>query len=515
MLKNVVVVGGGTSGWMSAAYLRAALGESVNVTVVESKRIQTIGVGEATFSTVRHFFEYLGLAEDEWMPECNATYKLGIRFENWRHQGHYFYHPFERLRVVDGFPLTDWWLQQRPGERFDQDLFLMSAICDAERSPRYLDGTLFEQDFVEGADPMRERSTLSEQNTQFPYAYQFDAALLAGFLTKYSIERGARRIEDDVVQVALDERGWISHLVTREHGDISGDLFIDCTGFRGLLLNQALGEPFLSYQDTLPNDSAVALRVPVDMERRGLRPCTTATAQDAGWIWTIPLFGRTGTGYVYASDYTTPEEAERTLRDFVGPDAADLEANHIRMRIGRSRNSWVNNCVAVGLSSGFVEPLESTGIFFIQHAVEQLVKHFPDATWDTGLRDAYNSAVAHAMDGVREFLVLHYKAAARADNAYWRDAKTRAVPDGLAERIERWKSKLPTEETIYPHYHGFESYSYLAMLFGLGGIPLKPAPALSLMNDSRAAKEFQTVRDQARELVRRLPSQYEYLARMR
>ncbi|MEU5302981.1 tryptophan halogenase family protein [Streptomyces noursei] len=515
MLSSVVIVGGGTSGWMTAAYLRAALGASVNVTVIESKRIKTIGVGEATFSTVRHFFDYLGLSENDWMPKCNATYKLGIRFENWRAKGHYFYHPFERLRVVDGFPLTEWWLNKKPSDRFDQDVFLMSEICDTMRSPRYLDGTLFEQDFVEHGGSMDpERSTLSEQATQFPYAYQFDASLLADFLTEYATTRGARHIEDDVVEVVRDERGWISHLKTREHGELAGDLFVDCTGFAGLLLNKTLGEPFVSYQNTLPNDSAVALRVPHDAERTRLRPCTTATAQEAGWIWTIPLFERIGTGYVYASDYTTPEEAERTLREFVGPQAADVEANHIRMRIGRSRHSWVNNCVAIGLSSGFVEPLESTGIFFIQQGIEELVKHFPDAKWDPKLRDSYNRVVANTMDGVREFLVLHYRTAARNDNAYWRDAKTRELPDGLAARLEAWQSKLPTEETVFPHYHGFEPYSYHAMLLGLGGLDVKPAPVLAHMDDSRAAQEIQRLKDQARDIAKRLPSQYEYLAQM-
>ncbi|MFE2289631.1 tryptophan halogenase family protein [Streptomyces sp. NPDC059452] len=515
MPASVVIVGGGTSGWMTAAYLRAALGDSISVTVVESKRIKTIGVGEATFSTVRHFFDYLGLPEHEWMPRTNATYKLGIRFENWRKKGHYFYHPFERLRVVDGFPLTDWWLDSPRSENFDRDVFLMSAICDAEKSPRYLDGTLFEQDFVERPTLQLERTTLSEQATQFPYAYQFDATLLAEYLSEYATDRGVKHIQDDVLDVALDDRGWISHLRTREHGDVSGELFIDCTGFRGMLLNQALEEPFISYQDTLPNDSAVALRAPVDVEKRGLRPCTTATAQDAGWIWTIPLFDRIGTGYVYASDYLSPEEAERTLREFIGPESEGLEANHIRMRVGRSRNAWVNNCVAIGLSAGFVEPLESTGIFFIQQGIEQLVKHFPNADWDPKLRKSYNTALAHAMDGVREFLVLHYFGSGRADNAYWRDAKTRPIPDGLAERLEAWKSKLPTTETIYPQYHGFEPYSYHSMLLGLGGIDLRSAPVLSLMDDTRAAKEFQLLKDQADNIVERLPSQYEYLSQMR
>ncbi|HEY9331531.1 MAG TPA: tryptophan halogenase family protein [Streptomyces sp.] len=514
MAKSVVVVGGGTAGWMTASYLRAAFGDRVDVTLVESKNVSSIGVGEATFSTVRHFFDYLGLDEREWMPECQATYKLAIRFENWRTPGEHFYHPFERLRVVDGFPLTDWWLNEGAGKRFDNDCFLIASLCDAKSSPRYLDGTLFEQDFAEKSGDGTFRTTLTEQNTQFPYAYHFDATLLAKYLTTYATDRGVRHVLDDVLDVALDERGWISHVVTKEHGELHGDLFIDCTGFRGMLLNQALNEPFQSYQDTLPNDSAVALRVTTDMAERGLRPCTTATAQDAGWIWTIPLFGRIGTGYVYASDYTTPDEAERTLREFVGPEAEGLEANHIKMRIGRSEHSWVNNCVAIGLSSGFVEPLESTGIFFIQNAIEQLVKHFPGEGDSTGLRRSYNRQVANVMDGVREFLVLHYYAADRNDNQYWKDTKTRPLPDALAARIEQWKSKTPDTESVFPYYHGFEPYSYTAMLLGLGGIPMQAPPTLSLFDDAAAKRELQLVRDQAAQLVSRLPSQYEYFAHL-
>jgi flavin-dependent dehydrogenase len=514
MVDSVVVVGGGTSGWMTASYLRAAFGDSVDVTLVESKRVPTIGVGEATFSTVRHFFDYLGLVEQEWMPACSATYKLGIRFENWRNQGDHFYHPFERLRVVDGFPITDWWLRQRGSGRFDDDCFLIASLCDAKRSPRYLSGQLFEQDFAEDGANRAYRSTLSEQDTQFPYAYHFDATMLAKYLTRYGVDRGVRHVLDDVVDVGLDERGWISHVTSKEHGQLHGDLFIDCTGFRSLLLNKALGVPFQSYQDNLPNDSAVALRVPVDMAQRGIRPCTTATAQDAGWIWTIPLYGRIGTGYVYASDYCTPDQAEKNLREFVGPAADDLEANHIRMRIGRSERSWVNNCVAIGLASGFVEPLESTGIFFIQNAIEQLVKHFPDGRSDDVLRKSYNRQVARVMDGVREFLVLHYYAAARQDNQYWQDTKTRPMADELAERIEQWQAKLPDEDSIFPHYHGFEAYSYTAMLLGLGGVPLRSSTALGFSDGIAAAKELRLVRDQAKHLVDRLPSQYEFLAQL-
>ncbi|MHA6784082.1 tryptophan halogenase family protein [Pseudonocardia saturnea] len=517
MIRSVVVVGGGTAGWMTASYLAATFGREVSVTVVESENVPTVGVGEATFSTVRHFFGYLGLVERDWMPECSATYKLAIRFEDWREPGHHFHHPFERTRVVDGFPITDWWLHQRGTGRFDDDCFVIPALCEQGSSPRFLDGRIFrpgeepEEPDVRGSG----RDTMTEQSVQFPYAYHFDAALLARYLTRYGTGRGVRHVLDDVTGVVLDERGWISHVTTAGHGELHGDLFVDCTGFRGLLLNQALGEPFESYQDTLPNDSAVALRVPVDASAAGLRPCTTATARDAGWIWTIPLFDRIGTGYVYAQDYIDADEAERTLREFVGPAADGLEANHIRMRIGRTRRAWVRNCVGIGLSAGFVEPLESTGIFFIQNAVEQLVKHFPDHGWDDRLQRSYNGHTARMMDGVREFLALHYYAARRADNQYWRDAKTRPLPDGLAERIEQWQVKLPDSESIYPHYHGFEPYSYQAMLLGLGGVPLSPSVALGGLDGGAAEKAFEEVGRSARELADRLPSQYAYVADQR
>lgn len=516
MLNRVVIVGGGTAGWMTASYLKAAFGDRMDITLVESGKVGTIGVGEATFSDIRHFFEFLGLKERDWMPACNATYKLAVRFEDWREKGHYFYHPFEQMRSVNGFPLTDWWLHERPTERFDKDCFVMASVIDAGLSPRRLDGTLLDQPFNENAEEM-EGLTMSEHQgkTQFPYAYHFEAALLAKYLTSYAVERGVKHVVDDVEEVALDERGWISQVRTAEHGDLTGDLFVDCTGFRGVLLNKALEEPFVSYQESLPNDSAVALQVPMDTEKRGIRPCTTATAQDAGWIWTIPLMGRVGTGYVYARDYLSPDEAERRLREFVGPEAEQAEANHIRMRIGRSRNSWVKNCVAVGLASGFVEPLESTGIFFIHHAIEQLVKNFPGPDWHTDHRDRYNTAVAHVMDGVREFLTVHYMAAKRSDTPYWRDTKTRRLPDGLAERMERWRTQLPDTESVFPYYHGLPPYSYMCILLGMGGVDLKPSPALALTDPAGARREFEAVRAKTDQFARTLPPAYEFFSQMR
>lgn len=511
VLEEVVIVGGGTAGWMTASYLKVAFGDRIAVTVVESARIGAIGVGEATFSTIRHFFEYLGLEEHEWMTSCCATYKLGIRFQDWRKPGHHFYHPFERQRVVDGFGLTDWWLDNPRSDSFDRDCFLIGTLCDNDKSPRRLDGSLF---MGTDGENTAYRTTLSEQDTQFPYAYHFDASLLADFLRDFAVRRGTRHVVDDVVDVLQDDRGWISQVRTRAHGSIGGDLFIDCTGFSGLLLGRAMGEPFESYQGSLLNDRAVALRVPTDQDRGHLPPYTTATAQDAGWIWSIPLFDRIGTGYVYAEDYCSPEDAERALRDFVGPEAEGLEVNHIRMRVGRSRRSWVGNCVAIGLASGFVEPLESTGIFFIQHGIEQLVKHFPDANWEESLRDSYNRVINRCMDGVREFLVLHYYLAARVDTQYWRDTKSIQLPAALAERIEHWRSKLPDTGSVYPHYHGFEPYSYVCMFVGLGGIPARPSTVVRYLDATRAQREFDLLAQQASRLRHSLPTHREYLAQM-
>ncbi|SOD60464.1 tryptophan halogenase [Streptomyces zhaozhouensis] len=515
MVNKVVIVGGGTAGWMTASYLKAAFADRIDITLVESDRVSTIGVGEATFSDIRHFFAFLGLKESDWMPACNATYKLAVRFENWREPGHHFYHPFEQMRSVNGFPLTDWWLKEKPSARFDTDCFVMPSIIDAGLSPRHTDGRLIDQPFDEEAEEMQ-GLTMSEHQgkTQFPYAYQFEAALLAKFLTRYSTDRGVRHIVDDVNHVELDERGWISGVRTAEHGELTGDLYIDCTGFRAMLLNKALDVPFISFQDTLPNDSAVALQVPMDMERRGILPCTTSTAQDAGWIWTIPLTGRVGTGYVYARDYLSPEEAERTLREFVGPAAADAEANHIRMRIGRSERSWERNCVAIGLSSGFVEPLESTGIFFIHHAIEQLVKNFPGDEWSDVHRDLYNRSVEHVMEGVREFLVLHYVAAKRNDTPYWKDTNTRVIPDALAERIENWKRVLPDSENVFPYYHGLPPYSYMCILLGMGGIDLHHSPGLDLSDTAAARREFAAIQEKASGLTKVLPKAYDYFTRL-
>jgi hypothetical protein len=519
MVKHIVIVGGGSSGWMTASYLAKALKNVERITVVESERIGTIGVGEATFSTIKLFFDFLGLEERDWMPHCSAAYKMAIRFVNWRSEKGHFYHPFQRFETAQGISAGEWWLKlKRNEEPFDYACFTSPALCDAKLSPRHLDGTVYDDKvldfFTEGTSPPN--AMMSAHQVQYPYGYHFNASELAQFLQGFAMDLGVERVIDDVVEVPLREDGSIAGIRTKEHGMIEADLYVDCTGFRGLLLNKALGEPFISFNDTLLNDSAVAIQVPRDIAKDGIQPYTTAHAHNAGWSWNIPLYGRDGTGYVYSSKFIDKDEAERELREFLGPASDGCSANHIKMRIGRSRNSWVKNCVAIGLASGFVEPLESTGIFFIQHGIEQLVEHFPRSTdFDPTLVESYNRAVAECIDGVRQFLAIHYCLSTRADNEYWKATKQVALPDSLAELISVWKARLPGARTIYPHYHGFESYSWAVMLLGVGEGPKTPLPLLDHLDDTDARAMFAAIKQRTKRLVGSLPTQYEYLTQMR
>lgn len=516
-IERIVIVGGGTGGWMTAAYLRKAFGDSIQVTLIESSNITTIGVGEATFSTVKLFFDFLGVQEQEWMPRCNATYKMAIKFVNWNQARQSFYHPFQRYEKVDGFDMSEWWLKMKRGqEAFDYSCFLIPLMCDRQQSPRYLSGEVFDDKVktISGSEEQDASTILANFSGQYPYAYHFDANLLARFLRDYAVDRGVRQVVDDVVDVSLAPTGDIQYLQTNRHGQLTGDLFIDCSGFRGLLINQALGEPFMPFAESLLCNSAIAMQIPTDVAREGINPFTTATALSSGWVWDTPLYGRKGTGYVYSNAFLSPEEAEAEFRQHLGPAAADRPVRHISMRVGRTRNSWVKNCVAIGLSSGFVEPLESTGIFFIQHGIEELVSHFPDKTFQPSLRDSYNTAVANCIDGVRDFLTLHFYASDREDTPFWRATKNVRLSPDLQEKLRLWKTRLPNNKNINPHYHGFESYSYSVMLLGLNYQPDRSLPVLDLMDNSRAALEFQAIQAKAMRLANSLPSQYEYLTQV-
>ncbi len=510
-IRSVLVVGGGTAGWLSAAYLHRALGPNVTVTLVESPNIGRIGVGEATVSTLRATMAFLGFDESQWMPHVGATYKTAVRFEQWNRSAsegrEHFYHPFFEhrqepmlhplptylLEVGDGVSLMHYWHKRRlegDATPYAYAVFPGPAICDARKAPRFA-----------GSDQWA-----------VPTAYHLDAHKFAAFMAAKIVERGVRHVRDDVTGVKLDSRGFIAGVATREHGELTADLYVDCTGFRSVLLGQTLKEPFDSAAKWLWNDSAVAMRpknAPGDLE-----PYTLARASDAGWMWNIPLYHRAGTGYVYSSRYASSDGAERELRGYLGERATEeTPALHLKFTPGRYRRAWVGNCVAIGLAASFIEPLESTTIFLIEYALGNLLTLLPDRDFDPARAKRYNRIVAQMFDEVRDFIALHFALANRRDTPYWRDlAEASALPDSLAEHLEFFRASLPLGERFRNFV--FRERSYCCLLSGLGRLPTSPYPLLAHVGgEEQADRAFAEMAARSSDLAARLPGHREYLER--
>ena len=522
-IENVVILGGGTAGWMSAAYLAKHLQGTARITLLESPAIKRIGVGEATIPNLQKvFFDFLGIAERDWMRECHAAFKTAVRFINWRTPGNgqpgprdfenaadHFYHPFGLLPDCDQIPLSHYWFLKRhrgqTNEPFDYACFREPGLMDALRAPCLLDGT-----------------------RTVRHAWHFDALLVADYLQRFATsELGVVRIEDTLADVLFDERGFIRGLRAESGREVLGDFFIDCSGFRGLLINRALREPFIDMNDHLLCDSAVAYSVPHDDEKNGVEPYTSAIAMPAGWVWRIPLLGRFGTGYVYSSQFSSQDEATRDFCHLWNLDAEQTPLNQIRFRVGRNRRAWVRNCVGIGLSSCFLEPLESSGIYFIYAALHQLAKHFPDKRFDPVLTDRFNREIEAMFDDTRDFIQAHFCLSPRDDTPFWRANKDLRLADNLQEKIATYRAGLPvnppiTDESTY--YGNFEAEfrnfwtngSYYCIFAGLGLLPDHPLPALTYKPDSvgRAEKVFAELKRQQGELLAGLPSHYEYLRRL-
>lgn len=510
-LRKLTIVGGGSSGWISAAYLCRALGPGVAITLIESPTIGRIGVGEATIPTIKEgLFDFLGISEEEWMAECKATYKLGIRYQNWKRPasqgGDHYYHNFGEMPSVKGVPLSHIWMykhdQRGPGRPLDYACYHASPICDVRKSPRNRDGT-----------------------KALHYAYHFDALQIADYLRRWSCARGVTYIEDDIVHTELDEDGNIKSLRGASGRSYEADLYLDCTGFAGLLIEKALGEPKLTFHDCLLTDRAVAINIPEAPEEEGIRPYTTASAFSSGWTWEIPLYDRSGNGYVYSSAFQSPEDAERELRAWFGERAEGLEARHIRFVSGRRRRSWVKNCISLGLASSFLEPLESTGLYFVYAALYQLVSCFPNKHIDSALRDRFNERVAYMVDDVRDFIVLHFCTSPRTDTPYWRaNQHELKLPDTLKEILALQKAGVPirksyhANETLYSSFEaGFDRFwtnsNFQSIFAGVGYLPSQPMPLLRHRPDilDEAERVFHDIQSTTAQLMAELPSQHEYL----
>ncbi|MCF6777685.1 tryptophan 7-halogenase [Thiotrichales bacterium 19X7-9] len=512
LVKDVVIVGGGTAGWMTASYLQKALQNSVNIRVIETPKIPKIGVGEATVPNLQKaFFDYLGLKEEDWMPKCNASFKMAVKFINWKStdKNDHFYHPFGLLPDCDQIPLSHYWLNNylsnKTNKAFDYTCFKEPPIMDAKLSPKWLNG---------------------EKSTR--YAWHFDAHLVADFLMKFSIKnKNVSRIESKVIAIEKDNKGFIRALTLEDGRKILGDLFIDCSGFEGLLINKALEEPFIDMSDQLLCNSAVATSITHDDEKYGIEPYTSAIAMNSGWTWKIPMLGRFGTGYVYSDSFSTDDQAVKDLCKLWNINENKTTLNKIKFRVGRNRHSWVKNCISIGLSSCFLEPLESTGIYFIYAAIYHLVKYFPDLNFNPILIDKFNNDIAEMFDDTRDFIQSHFYFSPRMDTEFWKANKSLKLTDSILNKVERYKAGLPinqptTDESNY--YGSFEAEfknfwtngSYYCIFSGLGFIPDNSLPLIKYKQKSinQANEIINQVKNKQDQLLLTLPSNYDYLCQL-
>lgn len=494
-IRRILIVGGGTAGWMAAAYLNRFLRRAgCSITLVESADIGTIGVGEATVPALVRFVRSLRFDEDEFMRACYASYKLGIRFFDWVRDGHSYWHPFGLCGgTIDGLDLFHYWLRSVRAGRDEgpySSYSLQALLGEADKAPR----------------PFQGASTIMETGA---YAYHLDAAAFADFLEKTAVGEGVDHLFDDVSNVVLDAHGRIERVETTSGRSLTADLYVDCTGFRGRLIEQALGDPWIDWSHLLLCDRAAALPLPRDPR---MHPYTRSTALSAGWLWQIPLSHRVGCGYVYSSAHLPDDAAARELLARASPGKAPAATpRFLKMRVGRRGHFWVKNCVAVGLASGFVEPLESTGILFIQRSVELLLEHFPDGAFNDALVAAYNRRMEALYERVRDFILLHYLLTRREDTPFWRDCRTVAVPDSLRAVMELYDENGTIEaETMA----AFPETSYHHIFSGGERLPRRPLTRAELPDFAKVCAILEQIKAQNREWAETLPAHGELMERL-
>ncbi len=481
---RVVIVGGGTAGWMTASALARFLPGVADVRLIESEEIGIVGVGEATLPHLRAFLQRLGIPEAEMMRATNATYKLGIDFRDFGRIGDRYIHPFGAYGVdLAGVGFHHYWLRaQAEGSARGIEDYSLPIV--AARANRF-------------ALPPAEGDFLS---TSYGWAYQFDATRLAPMLRGYSQERGVTRTEGRVTAVERDgESGDVTELVLDSGERIAGDLFIDCSGFRALLIGGAMDAAWEDWSHWLPCDRAAAL--PATAPAGPIEPYTRATAMGAGWRWRIPLQHRVGNGYVFSSSFLSEDAAcDAILGAVEGTPLADPRI--LRFRAGRRRESWVGNVVSIGLASGFLEPLESTSIHLAQMAVMRLIELFPEREIDPADRAAFNATVDYEYDRVRDFLILHYHATTRDDSDFWNHVRTMELPDTLAGKLELWREAGRIEK----YGEGlFLEPSWVAVYLGQGMIPARHDPRADNPAPAALARALDDIADTIRSRVAAMP----------
>lgn len=473
-LSKIVIVGGGTAGWMTAAGLSHFLrGKGPRITLVESDDIGTIGVGEASIPTLTGFNQLLGIDEREFVARTQGTFKLGIEFVDWTRAGHRYFHPFGSFgQPLDICDFHHHWLRaHRNGSGHDLDDYCLNTVL--------MRGNRFAAPTREPGSPL---STVG-------HAYHFDAGLYARYLRAYAEQRGVVRVEGRIVGVdQAAETGFVTGVRLESGMVIEGDLFVDCSGFRGLLIEETLKAGYIDWTGLLPCNRAVAV---ASARTEPVLPYTRSTARDAGWQWRIPLRHRTGNGYVYSAEHIGDDEAAAVLLASLDGEALG-EPRFLRFTTGRRAKAWVKNVVAIGLSAGFLEPLESTSIHLIQKGVLKLAKCLPDMDFAPDLIDEYNRQTAFEYDDVRDFLCLHYKATERDDTSFWAYNRHNAVSDSLRHRMALFEQSgriFVTEQEL------FKLPSWLSVMWHQGVRPRAYDPIADALPATDLARSLAFLRD--------------------
>ncbi len=490
-IERVLIVGGGTAGWMTAAALAKVLGQQTQITLVESEAIGTVGVGEATIPHIAQFNALLGIDEDDFVRQTKGTFKLGIEFVDWRRRGDRYLHPFGVYGVpMDAIPFHHYWLKLAQKE-LAPDLSAFSLACVAAGLGRF-------------SRPLNiPKSPLS----QIVYAFHFDASLYAQYLRRFAEERGVQRIEGRVIDVQQhSETGFVQSISLADGRQFAADLFIDCSGFVGLLIEQALNTGYEKWDHYLPCDRAVAIP---SAGTESPPPFTRATARSAGWQWKIPLQHRLGNGYVYSSQFIDDEQAAADLSQRV-EGAVLAEPNLLRFTTGRRKKFWNKNVVAIGLSSGFLEPLESTSIHLIQSGIAKLIGLFPNCHFDSVDIDVYNRQSTEEIESIRDFVILHYKATERDDSALWRYCARMSVPDSLQEKIELFRAN----GRLYRQGEElFSETSWLAVLLGQGIRPRSYHPLADAYDEQHLHQYLNGVVEVIERSAHSLPVHADFIAK--
>jgi tryptophan 7-halogenase len=466
-LRSVFIVGGGTAGWLCAAVLRAYLpAESLEISVLESPDAPTIGVGEATVPALVSLIRRLGIPEDDMMRKCQATWKLGIQFTNWAKNDSSYWHPFgHNGGSIDGLPFFYYWVRRALEGKAEAytDFSPNGKLSTEHRAPIGIN----------------HKSPIYEQGS---YAYHLDAALFADYLRSICTSKGVTHITDHVTNVQTGESG-IEYITGRDNNTYEAGLYIDCSGFSSLLSGRALEAKRIDWSDQLLCNRAIALSLNNEPD---YKPYTTSTALKHGWVWNVPLMHRTGCGYVFSSNHTSDDSAIEALKRHVGMANIKGDPRLIPLHVGRLEKPWTKNCIAIGLAGGFIEPLESTGIYLIQAAIEELLRYFPDKHMNPALADKFNQRVADTYDGVKDFIVLHYLLAERTDNNFWKDSKNIAISDRLTELLDFYDATGMVEKPIATLFPAVSVHTIMA---GNNRLPKRP-PAQSLRVDNEKLQDI-------------------------